>query len=75
MWYVNADAGEHGGADGKLKDILFKPGTPDPLHKAAGSRAGVLSSLIGIAARRSIETGKRVKIADLVKLPTTWTWK
>jgi len=75
VWYVNADAGEHGGADGKLKDILFKPGTPDPLHKAAGSRAGVLSSLIGIAARRSIETGKRVKIADLVKLPTTWTWK
>ena len=33
-----------------------------------------MSSLIGIAARESIETGKRVKIADLVDFPATWTW-
>ncbi len=73
-WTVQASQGEHGGADAKLRDLLFKPGTPDPLEKAAGSRAGVMASLIGIAARRSIETGERVKIADLIDFPLTWRW-
>jgi hypothetical protein len=38
------------------------------LRKLAGSRAGVMSSMVGIAARISIETGKRVKIADLIDM-------
>jgi len=67
-WQVESDEGEHGGADKRLKDLLFQPGTEDPLHKLADSRAGVMASLIGIAARQSIETGKRVKIADLIDL-------
>jgi predicted dehydrogenase len=73
-WTVQSDRGEHGGSDVKLKDLLFKPGAEDPLNKAAGSRAGVMASLIGIAARQSIETGKRVKIADLVDFPASWSW-
>ena len=73
-WTVTSSRGEHGGSDVKLKDLLFKPGAADPTGKLAGSRAGIMSSLIGIAARESIETGKRVKIADLVDFPATWTW-
>lgn len=73
-WTVQSDPGEHGGADVKLKDLLFKPGTPDPLGKAAGSRAGVMASLIGVAARQSIETGKRVKISELIQFPHSWSW-
>ena len=39
-WQIQADQGEHGGADAKLKELLFKPGAKDPLKKLAGSRAG-----------------------------------
>jgi hypothetical protein len=63
--------GGHGGADASLQDLLFRnePAT-DPLYLRAGLRAGVLSSLVGIAARHSIERGSQpVKIADLVRLP------
>jgi predicted dehydrogenase len=67
-WSIKRGSGEHGGADLKLKRLLFEPDQPDPLKKLAGSRAGVMSSLVGIAARISIETGKRVKIADLIDL-------
>ncbi len=67
-WQIQADQGEHGGADAKLKDLLFKPGAKDPLKKLAGSRAGVMASLIGIAAEQSIVSGKRIKIADLMDL-------
>lgn len=72
-WVVHSARGEHGGADARLKDLLFKPGTPDPLGKAAGSRAGVLSSLIGIAARKSIENGRRYRIDELIRFPLMWT--
>jgi hypothetical protein len=61
--------GEHGGADASLQDLIFR-GSPkdDSLGLRADLRAGALSSLIGIAARRSIERGgQTVKINDLVK--------
>jgi len=64
----------HGGSDYGLKDLLFRPNLPDPLDQLATSRAGVMSSLIGIAARISIETGQRIKIADLVDFPLAWGW-
>jgi hypothetical protein len=51
---------------------IFLSAAPDPLGSKAGSRAGIMSSLIGIAARKSIETGQKVKIADLVTFPRTW---
>ncbi|MCG6928889.1 MAG: Gfo/Idh/MocA family oxidoreductase [Acidobacteria bacterium] len=71
-WTVQRGTGGHGGADEKLKDSLFAPDRSDPLGQRAGSREGVLSSLIGIAARTSIETGERVKIHDLVEIPPAW---
>ena len=71
-WTVSSASGTHGGADERLRNMIFVLGTPDPLGAKAGSRAGIMSSLIGIAARQSIETGQKVKIADLVTFPRTW---
>lgn len=62
--------GGHGGADSSLHDLIFR-GLPkdDPLGLRADLRAGVMASLIGIAAYRSIERGgQTIKINDLVKL-------
>jgi predicted dehydrogenase len=73
-WTVARSEGPHEGADMKLKNLWFKPDQLDPLGKRAGSRAGVLSSIIGIAARKSIESGKRIKIADMVDFPLSWKW-
>ena len=71
-WTVDATEGAHGGADGRIRERMFLTETEDALGQTAGSRAGVLSSLIGIAARKSIETGQKVKIADLINFPREW---
>jgi len=73
-WKVKTGEGGHGGADEKMKNIMFKPDQADPLGAMAGSRAGVMSAIIGIAARKSIETGQRQKVNDLVKFPMEWQW-
>lgn len=66
---VIPQTGGHGGSDPRLKDKIFRyPESPDTYKQSAGSRDGAMSSLIGIAARNSIETGKIVKIADLTEL-------
>jgi predicted dehydrogenase len=63
-------AGGHGGADSGIRDLMFRNlDGPDPLGLRADLRAGALSSLIGIAAYRSIERGGvPMKIDKLVKL-------
>jgi|SRR5437588_316114 len=63
-------AGSHGGADSSMQDQIFRGAQgSDPLNLRAGLRDGALSSLVGIAARHSIERGSQtVKINDLVKL-------
>jgi predicted dehydrogenase len=61
--------GGHGGGDAKLLERLFvSPDAPDPLDHTSGTRDGAMSILIGIAARKSIDTGKPVKIAELTDL-------
>jgi predicted dehydrogenase len=67
QWFLKPSEGGHGGADERVKDMLFKPNQSDPTGQRAGSRAGVLSSMIGIAARKSIETKKAVQISELIK--------
>ncbi len=69
---LHRDTGGHGGADGRVKDLIFKPGVKDVLQGRAGSRAGVIASLMGVAARESIETGGRIKIKDMVDFKTYW---
>jgi hypothetical protein len=64
---VNAEGG-HGGGDDFLRDQIFRK-TPAPEHmRVPDSRAGAMSCLTGIAARKSIEEKRAVKIAELVKL-------
>jgi predicted dehydrogenase len=60
--------GGHGGGDTRLHDLVFRQmDVPDYL-KLPDSRAGALSCLTGIAARKSIEEKRAVKVADLVRL-------
>lgn len=58
----------HGGGDRLLKDKIFGGVTEDPLNQAASIRDGALSILIGIAARKSCESGQPIKIADLTRI-------
>ena len=62
--------GGHGGADGSLQDLLFRnEPAADPLGLRADLRAGALASLIGIAARHSIErAGQPVAVGGLVRM-------
>jgi predicted dehydrogenase len=63
-----AGGGGHWGADQVMQDQVFRQVAPDPLGRPAGSREGALSALVGIAARHSIEQGRRIKIDELVKI-------
>lgn len=66
---VDVERNGHGGGDGRLQDKIFKtPDLEDEYGRGAGIRDGAMSILIGIAARRSIEQGKAIKIADLTSL-------
>jgi predicted dehydrogenase len=61
--------GGHGGGDSRLQDMIFRtPGKTDPFERTAGLRDGAMSILIGVAARKSIESGEPVKIAALTDL-------
>lgn len=52
----------HGGGDHALLAHLFGAGGKDPLGQCAGSQAGVLSAMVGIAANESILSGQVEKI-------------
>lgn len=69
VYKVNNTRSGHGGGDKRLQDKLFKnPDIPDPLHHAAVTRDGAMSILIGIAARKSIEESRAVRIEELTDL-------
>lgn len=69
MIQIRAGKGGHGGGDKPLQDRIFvDPNMPDPLRHAAGTRDGVMSIMIGIAARKSIEEKRPVKIEELTSL-------
>ena len=60
---------DHYGGDHVLKDTIFKNASvPDPLKRAANVRDGAMAVLIGVAARKSIDTGKPYRIAELTDL-------
>jgi hypothetical protein len=66
---VTSERAGHGGGDRRLQDKLFKnPDAADPLKHAAGIRDGAMAILVGIAARKSIETNQPVKIGSLTSL-------
>jgi predicted dehydrogenase len=60
--------GGHAGGDPRLQDLIFRK-TELPKHmQLPDSRAGAMSCLTGIAARKSIEQGRPIRINDLVRL-------
>ncbi len=62
----------HGGGDSRLHDKIFRyPGMEDPYKHAAGTRDGAMACLIGFAARKSIDEGRSVKIAELTTIKPT----
>ena len=66
---VSTERGGHGGGDSRLQDKLLRnPDDPDPMHHTAGLRDGAMSILIGVAARKSIESGHPVRISELTDL-------
>lgn len=65
---LRSGEGSHWGADQVMQDHVFGKSTHDPLGQRAGSRDGALSVLIGVAARRSIEQRRPVKIEELVRI-------
>jgi predicted dehydrogenase len=59
--------GGHGGGDDHLRDLIFRK-IQAPAHMTLpDSRAGAMSCLTGIAARKSIEEKRAVTISELVK--------
>jgi predicted dehydrogenase len=65
---IRMGKGGHGGGDSPLLDDVFSPNPPaDPLKRAASHVEGAWSILTGIAANRSMETGRVVHADKLVK--------
>jgi hypothetical protein len=58
--------GEHGGADDALRNLIFRRPQAAEHLRIPDSRAGAMSALTGIAARRSCEENRPITIADLV---------
>ena len=60
--------GGHGGGDIRMQRRIFVDTNDNPHHVMAGTREGAMSILIGIAARKSIEEKRPVKITELTDL-------
>lgn len=60
--------GGHGGGDVRMQRRMFVDKTDNPHNVMAGTREGAMSILIGIAARKSIELKRPVKISELTDL-------
>jgi predicted dehydrogenase len=58
--------GGHGGGDDAMLTEIFGDAPADKYKRVSDERAGAYSILVGVAANRCFETGKSVRIADLV---------
>ena len=61
--------GGHGGGDTRIRNLIFRNTEMPSYLRLPDSRAGALSCLTGIAARRSVEMNRSVKISELVRVP------
>jgi hypothetical protein len=48
-----------------MRDMIFKPGSNDRLRQRAGSRAGAMSVLTGVAALKSAREGGTAAVKSL----------
>jgi len=62
-------AGGHSGGDARIRDLIFKKTEVPAYMRLPDSRAGALSCLTGIAARKSVELKKPIRISELIDLP------
>lgn len=60
--------GGHGGGDVRMQKRIFTDPNDNPHNVMAGTREGAMSILIGIAARKSIQLKRPVKITELTDL-------
>ena len=58
--------GGHGGGDTRLRDLVFRNVSVPEHLRLPGSRAGAMSCLTGVAARKSADSGQPVKIGTLL---------
>lgn len=63
---IRTGEGGHGGGDSVFLNDLFGDREADPLKRAADHIQGAYSILVGIAANKSIETGREILIDSLV---------
>lgn len=61
--------GGHSGGDLRMRDLIFRKVDVPQHMRLPDSRAGALSCLTGIAARKSVELKRPIKISELVTLP------
>jgi hypothetical protein len=67
--YIRVPQSEgHGGGDKLMHDKIWRNVKEDPMHQSANVRDGAFAILTGIAARKSCDSGKPVKIGDLTSL-------
>ena len=65
---IEHSAGGHGGGDALLLDDIFLPEqSADPLGRRASQLDGAYSILVGIAAYRSIDAGRPIRVDELVR--------
>ena len=55
--------GGHFGGDDRMRNMIFHNGA-DPLGQRAGSRAGAMSVMVGLAALESAQSARTVRIAE-----------
>ena len=60
--------GGHAGGDDRLRNVIFKGARVPDYLRLPDSRAGVMSVLTGVAARKSVEQKRPVKISELIRL-------
>jgi predicted dehydrogenase len=60
--------GGHGGGDDRLRDLIFRKVDAPAYLRLPDSRAGAMACLTGIAARKSVDLKRPIRIADLVRL-------
>ncbi len=60
--------GGHAGGDDRLREVIFRNAPVPPHMRLPDSRAGAMSVLTGVAARKSVEQKRPIKIAELARL-------
>ena len=60
--------GGHAGGDPRLQELIFRNAKVPEYMRLPDSRAGAMSCLTGIAARKSIEQKRPVRVRELIRL-------